>query len=257
MNDPTDISLAEYRAGNFNRAIQFAQYALARDEEDAQAWRCLGRALTKTCQWAGAMDAFENASLLQPLDNQDRISLAIAYGAMSHRSLSRDLLMSIANSEVVEVSELLQVANGLEAIDEPRLAMEACRQAGKRAPDLPEVHYQMGHYAQQCGHPVSVCEALLCHAIDLEPCNIHYRIGLASLLMRLARKREAITVIKPLLPAKLDEVTCLCCLKRIANLFFDNDDLHLASLCAQRITRLNASSLNEARSLHTPSATPS
>ena len=238
MINSTDISLAEYTAGRYRHAVQFAQYALARDTEDAQAWLVLGRSLMKCYEFIGAIDAFENASLLQPLANENRISMARAYGAVGRKSLSRDLLMCVATSQSVTVSELLQIAVALEAIDEPHFSMEACRQAGKKAPETAEVHYQMGYYAQQCGHPASVSEALIRNAIDLDPRNIHFRIGLASMLIRLGQKRKAIAVIDHLIPSQLDEVTCLCCLKRIANLFFDVDDIERAKMCAERLAEL-------------------
>ncbi|QDV57878.1 tetratricopeptide repeat protein [Rosistilla oblonga] len=252
MLHSTEISVAEYQAGNYHRAIQFARYALARDDENAAAWRCLARALVQTYSIVAAIDAFENAALLQPLEPQDSISLAIAYGAAGRRGLSRDLLMTVANSDSIDVEGLLQVATGLEALDEPRLAMEACRRAGKLAPDSAQVHYQMGYYAQLAGQPVSIGEALVRHAINLEPRNLHYRIGLASMLIRLGRKCEAIAVIDHLIPKQLHEVSCLCCLKRIANLFFDGDDLHRARLCAQRIAELTAAASEKG---HSPDAT--
>jgi len=157
--------------------------------------------------------------------------------------------MTLATSDQIEPPQLLRIATGLEAVDEPRLAMEACRQAGKRAPEIPEVHYQMGYYAQLCGYPISISEALVRHAIDLAPNNFHFRIGLASLLIRLGRKGEAIAVVDRMIPDRLSEVTCRCCLKRIANLFFDCDDLDRARLCARRLKQLNASQQHHAEAV--------
>ncbi|QDT04957.1 Tetratricopeptide repeat protein [Rubripirellula lacrimiformis] len=242
MSNDTFLSRTEFAAGRYRHAAQFAQYAIAQNPDSAAAWQMLGKSLMQVSDYIGAIDALEHASLLQPLDNADRISLAIAYGAIGRTSLSRDLLMAVATSDRIETLDLLQIATGLEAIDEPRLAMEACRQAGQLSPDSAEVHYQMGHYAQQCGHPVNVGEALIRHAIGLDPDNVHYRIGLSSMLIRLGRKFEAVAVIDRIIPAKLDQVTCLCCLKRIANLFFDCDDLERAKQCAERIATLTAKS---------------
>ncbi|MEM9646281.1 MAG: hypothetical protein AAF989_14920 [Planctomycetota bacterium] len=239
MNSHLAAALAEFSDGSMSLAIKFSEYALACDPDDARALSVLGRAQLKMGSYDLGIDALEQASLLCPLDDESSVELAIAYGCIGHRSLSRDLLMSIATSGDLTAQTLLRVAAGLEAIDEPRLAMEACRQAGRKNPDLSEVHYQMGHYAQACGHPPRIGEALIRHAIGLDPKNVHYRIGLASLLIRLGRQAEAVAVVDRFIPDHLGDVDCKCCLKRIANLFFDCDDHERAKLCAERLASIS------------------
>lgn len=238
MTDNLSLARQEFSVGRFRHAIQFARYALARDSDDASSLELLGVSLCKRCDFCEGIDALERAALIQPLGRESQIELAIAYGCVGRQSLSRDLLMAAAISQHVTTAGLLSIAAGLEAIDEPRLAMEACRRAGKRSPDDADVHYQMGYYAQRCGHPTSVSEALIRHAIELDPRNVHYRVGLVSMLIRVGRKLEAIAVIECVVPARLNEVSCQCCLKRIANLFFDCDDLSRAKRCAERLAVL-------------------
>jgi tetratricopeptide (TPR) repeat protein len=238
MNESLSIAHLEFEAGRFAHAIQFAQYALAQDPDDADALTLLGMASLCFCEFDEGIDALERAALIQPLSRAVQIELAIAYGSVGRHNLSKELLMSVATSGKVSSAELLRIAAGLEAIDAPRLAMEACRQAGILNPEQPEVHYQMGYYAQQCGHPSEICESLIRHAISLDPRNVHFRIGLASLLIRLERKTDAIKVLTPVIPDRLDEVNCQCCLKRIANVFFDCDDVNRARLCASRLKTL-------------------
>ncbi|PHQ36413.1 tetratricopeptide repeat protein [Rhodopirellula bahusiensis] len=242
MNESLSIAHLEFEAGQFARAVQFAQYALAQDPDDVAALTLLGMASLCDCEFGEGIDALERAALIRPLSRAIQIELAIAYGSIGRRNLSEELLMSVATSGKVNSSELLRIAAGLEAIDSPRLAMEACRQAGILNPDQPEVHYQMGYYAQQCGHPTEICESLIRHAIDLDPRNVHFRIGLASMLIRLQRKDDAIKVLAAVIPDRLDEVDCQCCLKRIANLFFDCDDVQRARLCASRLKKLSKQS---------------
>lgn len=243
MTDNVDDGLRELSAKRFNRAAQFAQYALAEDPDDVRALGLLSIASLQSGNLEVGIDSLEQLALIRPLDNQSQVELAIAYGAVGRRKLSYDLLMTIAVSGKLTAEQLLRVAVGLEAIDEPHLAMEACRQAGKLSPDLAEVHYQMGFYAQRCGRPVNVSEALIRYAINLDPRNLHYRIGLASLLIRIRRSSEAIAVISSMIPQRLQEVTCRCCLKRIANLLFDCDKIDEARLCAQRLAELDREGL--------------
>ncbi|MDG2221984.1 MAG: hypothetical protein P8L85_11420 [Rubripirellula sp.] len=238
MTNHTDLARYELQAKRYRYALQFAQYALARNADDADALETLGIASLRLSHFIDGIDALEQLSLLRPLGDCSRIELAIAYGSVGRHQLSRDLLMGVATSHRASPFGLLRIAMGFEAIDEPRLAMEACRRAGRLSPETPEVQYQMGYYAQICGHPASISEALIRHAIDLDPRNLHFRIGLTSMLIRLGRKCEAVAVIDHLIPQQLSEVTCLCCLKRIANLFFDCDDLERAKLCAVRLGQL-------------------
>ena len=236
MTDHLQIAQRRYAAGAYGDASTHARLALGQDPDSAAAWRTLGLACVGARDFDDAVDALENASLRRPLDNAACIELAIAYGRLNRTSLSRDLLMSSATSGRLTVNEMLRVAGGLESLNEPMLAMQACREARKIEPNNAEVYYRMGHYVQLCGHPCSLGESLIRHAVSLEPNNIHYRIGLASLLTALGRKCEAYSVVDPMIPSKLDDVTCECCLKRLANLCFDCDDQQGARQCAERLT---------------------
>ena len=238
MNDNLYYAKTEYLDGRFQYAVKFCQYALARDPDDFQAWILMGKALMQLDDLTGTIDALENASLIEPLDKDSQLALALAYGQAGRNELSRDLLMTAATSGHVDAEILIRVAGGLDAINEPRLAMGACRQAGQIAPENAEVHYQMSYYAARCGYPTSVTEGLIRKAIALQPNNIHYRIGLASLLIRLGRKQEAVVTVSGHIPAQIEEVKCPCCLRRFANLFFDCDDIDRAKACAAQLAEM-------------------
>ncbi|MEO1529501.1 MAG: hypothetical protein AAFX06_29105 [Planctomycetota bacterium] len=233
-NSDLELALLEYDAERYFMAEKFAQYCLAKDPEDGPALEVLGLSQVRSGALELGIDSLEHAALLCVISKEAQLALAIAYGGVGRTELSRDLLMSAATGSDLNDRELLVVAAGLEAVDEPVLAMEACRQAGVMAPENAEVHFQMGYYASRCEYPSSVIEALMRHAIGLEPQNLNFRIGLSSLLIRLERSTEAIKILAPLIPDRLEEVTCVCCLKRIANLFFDCGEFELAKLCSNR-----------------------
>ncbi|MEM6364046.1 MAG: hypothetical protein AAF539_01555 [Planctomycetota bacterium] len=90
------------------------------------------------------------------------------------------------------------------------------------------------------GQPASLAEVLIQNVIDLEPGNVSFRIGLASLLIQRGRKYEALVIIDNLIPARLSEITCHRCLKRIANFFFDCDDLERTKLCVARMVAIQS-----------------
>lgn len=244
------IAEQEWIARNYRLAIQFSQYALARDPDHPTALRVLGLSLLKLGRVDEGVEALEHLSLLVPIDYATRIELAIGYGQIGRTELARDLLMRCAIDGNCGAVDLLRIAEGLEFAGEPRLAMEACRRAGRRSPEEPAVYYQMSHYARRCQYPVSVSEALLRRAIDLAPENAHYRIGLATLLIQLRRRPEAVSIMQGLEPSQIRPIRCECCLKRIANLFFDAGDLPRARQWAERL----GSSARQHRSLNQPAA---
>jgi cytochrome c-type biogenesis protein CcmH/NrfG len=235
MTDPLETARDAIEQQQLDQAVRAARRGIARAPQELRGWELLGQALLRQGDTAAGLDALEHASLLGPITPSSRIELALAHGSLGRKTLSRDLLMQVALGGELSAEQLLRIAAGLEAADEPRLAMEACRRAGRLAPEVAEIHYRMGYYARLCGHRPSVSEALIRHAIDLDPQRLHYRIGLASLLIRLGRQREALAAIGPMIPQRLAEVDCECCLKRLANLFFDFGDLANARRCAQRL----------------------
>ncbi|PNY34495.1 hypothetical protein C2E31_23055 [Rhodopirellula baltica] len=249
MDTNLEYCKAEYAIGRYRLAIQFAEYVLAKDAESFDALVIAGMSYLTVNEINAGIGMLEEAALLRPLPCTVQIELAIAYGATGATELSRDLLMSVATGGQSTPDEMLRIAVGLEAIDEPRLAMEACRNAGAVSPESAEVHYRMGYYAQRCGHSTSTIEALLRRAIHLDPRNIHYRIGLASMLIRLERRIEAMGILDAVIPNELSSVTCECCLKRIANLYFDFDRLETSRLCAQRLQVLRQHKSESQRNL--------
>lgn len=242
MKALSDESLLEAQdfldTGRFEQASRLAESALRYDPNRGAAWLLLGKARLRNGELRAAIEAMEHASLLTPLPDEVRLDLALAYGRAGREELSKELLMELAVSGRMSAEAMLRIAMGLEVLGDLTLAMEACRRAGREAPESPVVHYQMAYYATLCGYPASVCEALIRHAVDLDPYNMHYRVGLASLLVRMGRHEEAIGTLEKFVPGQLAEVQCSCCLKRLANLFFDAGDLERAASCAQRYARV-------------------
>lgn len=237
-----------YTSGHLPEALAHADAAIRADEYDGRAWEVRGLALRDLKKPLNAADAIERASLLVPICAETRIALAQCYGTLRRRTLARDLYIELVESNDLSVALLLDVAAGLEAVDEPKLAMEVCRRAGWRDPEAAQVHYDMGFYAARCGYPPHVVEALIWHAINLEPGNVKYRLGLASLLTRLHRMADAHRVVKFLSSQQIGEINCKCCLQRIGELFEQAGDAERGALCQRRLEKLNASAEASPRS---------
>lgn len=237
-----------YASGDLPEALRMADAAIDADQHDGRAWEVRGLALRDLGEPLRAADALERASLLVPVCPEARIALAHCYGTLRRRTLARELYIELVASTDPTVALLLEIAAGLEALDEPKLAMEVCRRAGWRDPEAAQVHYDMGFYAVRCGYPPQIVEALARRAVELEPGNVHYRLGLASLLTRLNRPAEAHRVVRSLSPQQIGEVTCKCCLERIGELFEQAGDAERAALCRQRRQELTSSARASSRS---------
>jgi len=135
----------------------------------------------------------------------------------------------------------LQVASGLDAVDQPHLAMQACREAVHRDPTSAQPYYDQGYYAARCGLPVSVTESLARKAISLSPDQVCYRVGLAALLLKQDREPEAYELVRDFSNDQIDEVCCSSCLRKVAALYRKQGDYRRAVLCHQRIVLLDLS----------------
>jgi len=132
MSDERLLAELEYESGNYLLAAQFAGYWLAKDQNAFVAWDLLGHASLKLGRLEQGIDALEQAALLKPLSNASRIELAIAYGVLGRSELSCDLLMFLVVSGNCSSRDLLRIATGLDVAGQPRLAVEACRDAGRK-----------------------------------------------------------------------------------------------------------------------------
>jgi tetratricopeptide (TPR) repeat protein len=227
-----------YAAGKLDRAYELAEAALLANEHDGRLWQLRGLIHRDRREGEACIDALERASLLVPLDGIARVALAEAYGHLGRRELARDLYVALFDDESLSIELLMQIAVGLDAIEQPRLAMQACRIAADRDPERSQPYYDMGYYAARSGYPVHVVESLARRAISLEPTRVNYRIGLASLLAKHDRIDEAHAVVRSITPEQIDEISCRCCLERMAALYEQVGDAARAQDCCARLDLL-------------------
>lgn len=227
-----------YESGDVENAWSLTKKHLRWRNADGRGWELLGLIHHTRGRFALAVSALERASLLVPLRPAARVCLAYAYAKVGRRELSRDLLVALIVDESLSIALLLQVATALDAIDHPAWALRACRVASERDPHHPQAYFDMGYYATRCGHPPHLAESLARKAVSLAPDNACYRVGLASLLMKQGRAREAHAVVQHLSDDQIERIDCRCCLERIVNLFESAADFRRAVLCRQRLMTL-------------------
>lgn len=242
MTDERLVVWNAYAAGDLDAALKLAEAALEVNEYDGAIWQLCGLIHRDRNEFASCVDAIERASLLVPLDAIARVALAEAYGKIGSMGLARDLFVALFDDGTMTVDLLMQTAVGLDAIDQPRLAMKACQIAAERDPERSQPYYDMGYYAARCGYPVHVVESLARRAISLEPNRVNYRIGLASLLAKHERLDEAHAIVRSITPAQIETVRCQCCLERMAALFEQVSDFGRATECREQLMRLASES---------------
>ena len=237
MQTEAEYAKQHYETGDYANAMHIVESALTRDPDNPSALALRGQILMKQEKIVSAVDAFERAGLIHPLSVEASIALAIGYGKLGRNSLSRDLLLSITESQRLNADFSIDVAEGLVVAGFPEEAFQVCKRASRRSPLSAELPYHAGYYAALSGATAQVIESCLRHAIQLCPDNFHYRVGLSSFLSNTGRNRDAITELNTIVPTRLAEITCHCCLKRMANLFFDNDLLEQAEQCAIQLAK--------------------
>jgi len=238
MRNDLEAARTAFEQGDVALSLHLVYDHLRREKHDGRAWELLGLLQYTRKRISAAIKAFEQATMLVPLYPATRVCLAICYGQIGKRELSKDLLTALIDDESLTVPLVLQVAAGLDAIDQPGLSMRACREASRREPEHPQPYYDLGYYAARCGQPTHVSENLARKAISLDPGNVCYRVGLASLLIKQDRKEEGYQVVAGLSNQQIQNIGCRCCLERIAELFESAGDYRRVVLCRQHLLSL-------------------
>jgi Flp pilus assembly protein TadD len=181
-------------------------------------WESYGLSLLQAGFEGEGIAAIERATLVKPLQERTRIALAVAYGRTGKRELAKELLIQLGCCGRLDAMQHLQLAAGFDAINEPRLAMEACRRAWKLAPDIARIYYDMAYYALRCKSPNRNVESLLRKSVELEADNADFCIGLMSFLRSQGRLEEACDVVESCSADSIARVACRCCVERVVDL---------------------------------------
>ncbi|MCG8651154.1 MAG: hypothetical protein MI861_15055 [Pirellulales bacterium] len=259
---PLDALWARYQSGQLEQVVATLQVVI--DEQADEGWsreaksdrlQLLGLALHDLGRPIEASDAIEKASLIVPISDQARIALASCYAQLQRIDLARELYLQLALSRRLSPGLMLEVAAGLEAIDAPQLAMQVCQWIVEKDDSIAQAHYDMGVYSARSGHPLYMTEALTRRALQLDPQNIHYRIGLVSLLVQLDRDEEGLEVMDGVEPGDIEIVGCHTCLSRVTSLLLRHHRDELAEICNLQIEKLRKRTSSR-RSISLWEATP-
>lgn len=230
-----------YERGDLRGALRIATTCLRRSRDDGRAWELCG-----LIHFAGGNDresvqALERASLLVPLRPSGRVCLGHAYAKIGKVRLATDLLRDLIENDSMTVPLLLHIANGLNSLGRPDLAMLACRKAVARDDAFAPAHYWLGYFAGKCGQPEHLVEAMIRKAIALAPQVASYRIALAGMLERRGAVEQAAQLVRNLTNSDLESITCMGCAERMIRLYEHTGDYRRVVVCRQHLLRLEVS----------------
>ncbi|WP_417746264.1 tetratricopeptide repeat protein [Rosistilla oblonga] len=232
-----------YHRGEYAEVVGMLQ---PRSEElSAEELQLLGLALHDLGRPLEAADAIEKASLICPVSDEVRIALASCYAQLRRTDLARELYLQLALTRKLPPALMLRIAAGLEAIDSPQLAMQVCEWITEQDDSIAQAYYDMGRYAACAGQPLYITEVLTIRALQLEPQNVQFRVGLVSLLIQLRRDDEAIRELLLLSRSDLQQVRCFSCLERIAEMLQRHGHTALARDCRAQVARLRSVDRND------------
>lgn len=223
-----------YAEGHLGVAHRALHRHLSLNGDCGRGWELLGLVYHAWRQWGQARAALEEASVRVPLSSVAECALADCYLAEGPTEWARSLYHQVLRRDSATLPALLGTAAGLDVLDEPDLAVIACRRAIEFDPEAAQPYFDLSYYLGRCGAPVSRIEASARHAIQLAPDNITYRIGLAGFLHTQGRSADGALLIGGLTHEHVQGMQCQCCLARLIGVFEAVSDDERACWCRQR-----------------------
>ncbi len=240
--DRADVGrgIAAYEAGDLDSAERIAKSCLRSEPEHGRAWELTGLVQFARGNVADSVRSLERATTLVPLRPAARCCLAHGYALVGRTNLACEMLSDQLAEHHQYSDLLLQIGTGLNLVGRPDLAMEACRRAIGVDVRFAQAYYELAFYAGRSGVEVAKVEGLARRAIDLEPDDPTYRIGLAGLLCQCNREDDAFDLVQDLSFEDLRSVTCVGCLERLLHLYGTAGDLRRIVICQEGLLQREA-----------------
>jgi Flp pilus assembly protein TadD len=162
--------------------------SVAERPADAQGRNVLGTILFRLDDVPGAIAAFEQATRLDPTLTEARVNLAQALRKTGRQDDARAALAEVQELKERETSlgralVLLGMASHQLANGQRDAAVLNLRDAAAAAPDLAEVHYELGRALLRDPARRAEAEDALLRSVELDPRNARFRFEWAQLLV--------------------------------------------------------------------------
>ncbi|QDT65074.1 tetratricopeptide repeat protein [Calycomorphotria hydatis] len=240
---PVEISRA-FHAGEYMEVVNSSAAFLLQEPENARVWSLKGMSHHAVGHWVEARNCLEQASLIAPMHPFEKYCLADCYHRLGKFQWAVEYCRELAEDDTLEIGLALKVAATLSILTTPQESLVLCRKLSKRDPDHAQLIYDMALYAARAGSPRCYVRSMLRKAIELEPQNVMYRVGTASVFWKWDEPREAYQVLDSLSEEQLQTVCCEHCLGRVAEIFARHHEWRKARACRDRIQFLIAANIS-------------
>ena len=204
--------------------------------DHGMAWQIRGLLHFELAEYRLALNAFEQASLLIPLDPQAQCQLAECYLRSRKRDVARVIYVYLAGLEMLPEETVVPVARGLASTDELGASLNFCLVQLRRFRANHELHSIAATVMQRLGCNPDDIHPFVFQAHHLRPDILPYRIAYAQHLLAMQRTREAAATLAFI---DLGRIECVASLERLRMLFEQVENEKGAETCKAKLEQIH------------------
>lgn len=223
----------------YYQSLKVIERALKKFPEESALWELRGLAYRELGNLREALKSIEMATLFAPLSPPGSCLMAECYVAIEKPDLAFQIADNLWMQDGLENPVRFSLAAIFDRIGYTQRSIRICRKAICHDPSDAQGYYDLSFYLGRGGHPIHIVESVARRAIDLDPENVHYRIGLAALLFRASRLRRAHELIRHFSESDIRQIRCACCLRKIIEIYEISGDYDQVQACERHADRLD------------------
>lgn len=225
-------------AQQWTEATCLASEALSQDVDNGRLHEAVGLLQHSAQNYPSSRRHLETALHLAPLRPSSWCALADSYISAGLTEDAREIFVYVSAQSETSAEILRYCASRLDALGDSVKALGAARRVVARQPDNAHFVYEFGYYLARSGATAALVISVMQQAISLAPEKAMYRLGLAKVLAESGDLCGALNWVKHLSASQLDQITCRCCLERLAFLYQTASDQVRVHACRVRIEKL-------------------
>lgn len=227
--------------GAFEPARELAVESLGRFPDEGRLWEIAGLLEHAVGDPNACEYRLETAQTLIPLRAAASCGLADAYRHFGRGDLGKDLYSHVVALEKSSIRLWQYCAQRLDEMGAAAQAVEAARRVAAAQPENAQSVFEFGYYLSRFGTASQLVVAVMKQAISLAPDQVSYRLGLADVLVSTGDTSAAFAWVQGMSARQIEQLSCPCCLERLARLFESGNDWVRAHACRVWIDRYSAS----------------
>ena len=221
-------------------AIDVLEAALLAEPDVGELRRLRALLLSRDGRHDEAFADVQVALALTPLGPEELLILADGYARAGFEASAVDVYQQVAADPDRPYELWPAVFAGLFDAKRWQAAIAVCRRAAAERPDDDAVYYATAQALVRIGRPVEMVLSVLHKAVDLNPADAHYRVLLATQLLRAGKPRSAYACIAEIAPDAFADLSCACCAWKLLRLCVTYGDAARAALFGAQLAHLSS-----------------